>query len=166
MNNATPDAATLDKLRTFVEDEAALLDERRYDEWRELYAEDGVYWAPSQPGQQDWNNTVSLYFDDRHTMKTRIERLKHSMIHCQEPPSACVRVLSGLRVMSHAADSGDYRVRSKFIMLEDRRGAERRTFGGNYIHTLRVRGDSFLIVQKRVELTNCEASFPMLTQPF
>jgi len=166
MSNATLDSTTLHKLRTFVEDEAALLDERRYDEWQELYADDGVYWAPSQRDQQDWTNTVSLYFDDKHTMKTRIERLKHSMIHCQEPASACVRVLSGLRLVSYSTDSSEYKVRSKFIMLEDRRGAERRTFGGNYIHTLRVHGDSFVIVQKRVELTNCDASFPMLTQPF
>jgi len=156
----------VESIRTFIEDEATLLDQRRYDDWFQLFAEDGCYWAPAQHGQSDWSSHVSLFFDDKHTMKTRIQRLKHDMIHCQEPPSVCVRVLSGSRIEAVSPDATEYRVRSKFIMLEDRRGAERRFFGGNYVHTLRQTDDSWLIVQKRVELTNCDAIFPMLTQPF
>jgi benzoate/toluate 1,2-dioxygenase beta subunit len=57
-------------------------------------------------------------------------------------------------------------VRSKFLMLEDRPGAERRFFGGRLTHTLRHTGEGLRIVLKKVELTNCDQAFPMLTQPF
>lgn len=159
-------AFTLDELRDFIENEADLLDEQRFDDWAALYAEDAVYWAPASREQTSWLNHVSLFYDDKHTIKIRIQRLKHPMIHCQEPKSACVRVLSNFKVEWASDDGDEYRVRSKFIMLEDRPGADRRWFGGRYIHTLRRSGDGLQIVLKKVELTNCDQTFPMLTQPF
>jgi benzoate/toluate 1,2-dioxygenase beta subunit len=159
-------ALDIDDLRTFIEHEAELLDAQRFDEWLALYADDAIYWAPAKRGQESWLDHVSLFFDDKTTMRTRVQRLRHAMIHCQAPRSACVRVLSSFRPAAGAADDGLYRVQSKFIMLEDRPGAARRVFGGRYLHTLRARSDGLEIVQKRVDLTNCDQSFPMLTQPF
>lgn len=86
------------------------------------------------------------------------------MIHCQDPPSTTVRVLSNFGM--EAAGGDHVRVRSKFIMLEDRPGADRRVYGGRYLHTLRLDGAHLKIVQKCVRLTNCDQSFPQLTQPF
>jgi benzoate/toluate 1,2-dioxygenase beta subunit len=157
---------TLDDLRSFIEDEADLLDEQRFDDWASLYAEDAIYWAPAARGQQSGLTHVSLFYDDKHTMKTRIRRLNHPMIHCQDPKSSCVRVLSNFKVEWASDDGNEYRVRSKFIMIEDRPGADRRFYGGRYIHTLRREADSLQIVLKKVEITNCDQSFPMLTQPF
>jgi 3-phenylpropionate/cinnamic acid dioxygenase small subunit len=154
------------KLREFIEHEADLLDEQRFDEWYELYTDDAVYWVPAAHGQESWLNHVSLFYDEKHTIKTRIDRLKHPMMHCQDPKSNCVRVVSNVKLDSVSEDGNEYRVRSKFIMLEDRPGAERRFFGGRYLHTLRRQGDALKIVQKRVDLTNCDQSFPTLTQPF
>ncbi|MDB5726838.1 MAG: phenoxybenzoate dioxygenase [Noviherbaspirillum sp.] len=159
-------ALNLDQLREFIENEADLLDEQRYDDWYAQYADDGVYWVPALHGQESWTNHVSLYYDEKHMMKTRVQRLKHPMLHCQEPGSRCVRVLSNFRLEWAADDGSEYRVRSKFIMLEDRAGADRRFFGGRYVHTLRRGLDDLKIVLKRVELTNCDQSFPLLTQPF
>ncbi len=36
---------------TFLIQEARLLDERRFREWMELFAEDGTYWVPAVPDQ-------------------------------------------------------------------------------------------------------------------
>jgi 3-phenylpropionate/cinnamic acid dioxygenase small subunit len=157
---------SLEQLRAFIENEADLLDEQRFDAWYEQFADDGVYWAPAVHGQDSWLTHVSLFYDEKHTMKTRIQRLKHPMVHCQEPLSHCVRILSSFKFDWIAGDGNEYRVRSKFIMLEDRPGEDRRFFGGRYMHTLRRDGDDLKIVLKRVELTNCDQSFPLLTQPF
>ncbi|RZS86394.1 aromatic-ring-hydroxylating dioxygenase subunit beta [Pigmentiphaga kullae] len=157
-------APSLDTLRDFVEHEADLLDSRRFDDWLDLYSDDAVYWVPAAQDQADWISHVSLYYDEKHTMKTRVARLKHPMIHCQDPPSTTVRVLSNFGL--EAADGDRFRVRSKFIMLEDRPGADRRVYGGRYLHTLRLDGAHLKIVQKCVRLTNCDQSFPQLTQPF
>lgn len=42
----------------------------------------------------------------------------------------------------------------------------RQLFGGRYTHVLRGKGERLEIVLKRVEVTNCDQSFPALTQPF
>ena len=153
-------------LRDFIEHEAALLDERRFQDWYELFADDGVYWAPAVHGQESGFTHVSLFFDDKHTLKTRITRLLHPQIHCQEPASHCVRVVSSVRLEAPPAD-GEYLVGSRLVMVEDRTGAPQRVFGARCQHRLReVAAGELRIVHKRVELTNCEQSFPMLTQPF
>lgn len=159
-------ALSLEALRDFIEHEAELLDEQRFDDWAALYADDAVYWAPAARDQASWLNHVSLLYDDKHTIKIRVQRLNHPMIHCQDPRSTCVRVLSSFKLDWASDDGTQYRVRSKFIMLEDRPGADRRFFGGRLTHTLRRNGDDLEIVLKKVELTNCDQAFPMLTQPF
>ena len=156
---------SLDALRRFIEHEADLLDERRFDEWCELYTEDAAYWVPANPGQESWLDHVSLFYDDKATMRTRVQRLQHPRIHCQSPPSHCVRVVSGVKLEEVTA-AGAWLVRSKFVMLEDRPGAPQRVFGGRYSHTIVQEGDRLRIRLKRVDLTNCDQSFPMLTQPF
>ena len=166
IKSAPRSALTLEDLRTFIEDEAELLDGQRFDDWLALYAEDAAYWAPAQHGQESWLTHVSLYYDEKTTMSTRVKRLGHPMIHCQDPKSQCVRVLSNFRIEHVSSDGNEYRVRSKFLMLEDRIGAERRFYGGRYTHTLRRTDEGLQIVLKKVEITNCDHSFPMLTQPF
>jgi 3-phenylpropionate/cinnamic acid dioxygenase small subunit len=60
----------------FVIREARLLDEKRFDEWYELFAEDGHYWVPASPNQPDPLNHNSLAYEDKLLLKLRIERLK------------------------------------------------------------------------------------------
>src|SRR5258708_22181311 len=100
-----------EELRSFIEAEADLLDEQSFEEWCNLYAEDAVYWVPAQRGQESWTTHVSLYYDDKHTMKTRVQRLNHSMTHCQEPESQCVRVVSGVRLQGVSDDGSLFLVR-------------------------------------------------------
>jgi 3-phenylpropionate/cinnamic acid dioxygenase small subunit len=161
-----PTYARFEELRSLIETEADLLDEQLFDQWCDLYADDAVYWVPAQRGQASWTTHVSLYYDDKHTMKTRVQRLGHSMTHCQEPESQCVRVVSNIRLEGMSDDGALLMVRSKFVMLEDRPGKPQRVYGGRYVHTLRAHGDGFQIVQKRVDLTSCDQSFPSLSQPF
>jgi benzoate/toluate 1,2-dioxygenase beta subunit len=163
---ATRGQIGLDALRAFIEHESDLLDEGRFEEWYELFADDGIYWVPAAHGQESGLNHVSLFYDEKHTIRTRVTRLMHPMIHCQEPASHCVRMLSSTKLLGLSADRNEYIVASKFMMIEDRVGSPRRLAGGRVTHTLRVDGESFRIVQKRVDLTNCDQSFPMLTQPF
>jgi benzoate/toluate 1,2-dioxygenase beta subunit len=90
----------------------------------------------------------------------------HPMIHCQEPQSHCVRVLSAIRLIDSSDDGTLYTLQSRFMMIEDRVGSPRRLAGGRLTHVLRLQGERLRIVQKRVDLTNCDQSFPMLSQPF
>jgi 3-phenylpropionate/cinnamic acid dioxygenase small subunit len=156
----------LPDLQEFVEREVELLDSQRFEEWLALFAEDGLYWLPAKPGQESALNHVSLFYDDKPTLKLRVQRLRHPAIHSQVPRSRTVRLVSNFRLETHPAEPSLYRVGSKFIMLEDRPGSARRLFGGRYTHLLRRTSDGLEIVLKQVDLTNCDQSFPSMTQPF
>ena len=46
-------AATAEELEQFVYHEASLIDEKRFDEWYELFTDDARYWMPLARGQPD-----------------------------------------------------------------------------------------------------------------
>ncbi len=159
-------ASQLAELQEFIELEANLLDEQRFDEWLELFADDGYYWVPARAGQESPLTHVSLFYDDKPTLKIRVERLKHPQLHSQTPRSKTVRLVSNVKLAPPDNGSPEHCVTSKFVMLEDRAGAERRLFGGRYTHRLRATPGGLKIVSKRVDLTNCDQFFSSLTQPF
>jgi len=153
-------------LRQFVEYEVDLLDQRKFQEWFDLFDEDGLYWVPIDPEQKDGRDFVSLFYDDKATLQTRVSRLTHPLIHCQDPPSRCIRVVSNFAFEREGPDPLQYEVRSKFVMVEDRLGRERGIYAGRYFHRLRSTPEGIRIVLKRVDLTGSENSFPTLSQPF
>ena len=67
------------QLADFLAHEARLLDERRFQEWMQLFADDGTYWVPSVPDQQSPFDQASLFYDDRALMRTRDDTLKMSI---------------------------------------------------------------------------------------
>ena len=77
----------------FVYREARLLDEKRFDEWYELFTEDGFYWVPLAHDQVDPLDHTSLAYEDRLLLKLRIERLKSPRAFSQQPPSRCHHLL-------------------------------------------------------------------------
>lgn len=156
---------SLAEIEAFIQHEVWLLDERRFEEWMELFAEEGFYWVPTEPGQKDPLNTASLFYDDRKAMKARFIRLKHPRIHVQSPPSRTRHLVSGVR-LDTAPVPGECLAWSSFIMLEYRPGYEQRLYGGQFQHRLRRVDGRLSIVMKRAELINCDASFNAMAIPF
>lgn len=154
----------LRRIETFLIHEARLLDERRFDEWLSLFADDGWYWVPIEPDQDNPHDTVSLIYDDRRLLETRVRRLANPAAHAQRPPSRTSRLIGNVTVEEEPAD-GELIVRSKFQMLEYRRDAQR-VFGGTCFHGLRRTGAGFVIRWKRVDLINCDAVLDGLSVPF
>jgi len=148
----------------FIFHEARLLDARNFRNWMALFADDGTYWVPSVPGQQSPFDQASLFYDDRDLMKTRVERLEHPRIHVQTPPSRTAHLIGNIVVEEEDAANGELVVGSTVIMAEYRDDAQR-VFAGRQRHRLRRHGDTFLIVQKRVDLINCDAAFEAMAVP-
>jgi 3-phenylpropionate/cinnamic acid dioxygenase small subunit len=148
----------------FLFAEARLLDERRFRDWMALFAEDGSYWVPAVADQESPFNQVSLFYDDRDLMKTRVDRLEHPRIHVQTPPSRTAHLIGNV-ILDQADDAkGEYAVSSTVIMVEYREDNQR-IFAGRQIHTLRRTADGFRIVQKRVNLVNCDSAFEAMAVP-
>jgi len=143
--------------------EARLLDEARFDDWLALFTPDAWYWVPAEPGQQSPRDTISLMYDDRRLLETRVRRLSSPRIYSQEPRSRTSRIVANVTVEDNG--SNDCTVRSKFQLLEYRRETQR-IFGGTYLHGL-IRGSHGIqIAWKRVDLVNCDAPHEGLVIPF
>jgi 3-phenylpropionate/cinnamic acid dioxygenase small subunit len=152
------------RLEEFLIHEARLLDERRFREWMALFADDGTYWVPAAPDQQSPFEQASLFYDDRDLMRTRVERLEHPRIHVQTPPSRTAHLVGNLTIEASGAADGEIVVGSTVIMVEYRDEAQR-VFAGRQHHRLRRDGASFRIVQKRVDLINCDSAFEAMAVP-
>ena len=148
----------------FLFHEAALLDARRFRDWMALFADDGTYWVPAVPDQDSPFNQASLFYDDRELMKTRVDRLEHPRIHVQTPPSRTAHLIGNMIVEEADEAKGEYLVGSTVIMVEYR-DENQRVFAGRQRHRLRREGGSFRIVQKRVDLINCDSAFEAMAVP-
>ena len=82
-----PGIADVRPYETFLIHEARLLDEGFFDDWLALFTEDARYWVPIQANQTDPFETVSLMYDDRRLLETRVRRLSDPRIYSQEPRS-------------------------------------------------------------------------------
>jgi 3-phenylpropionate/cinnamic acid dioxygenase small subunit len=157
-----PAAADIER---FLILEARLLDEARYEEWLGLFTADARYWVPSQPGQQSPVDTVSLMYDDRRLLETRVRRLASTQPHAQTPPSRTSRIVANPTVEETAADGRSHSVRSKLLMVEFRLDSQR-LFAGTCLHRLVRVEDGFRIALKRVDLINSDGLLEGLVVPF
>jgi 3-phenylpropionate/cinnamic acid dioxygenase small subunit len=148
----------------FIIHEASLLDARRFRDWMGLFADDGTYWVPAVPDQKSPFDQASLFYDDRDLMKTRIDRLEHPRIHIQTPPSRTAHLVGNVAIEDSDAANNEYVIGSTVIMVEYRDDVQR-MFAGRQRHRLRRNGDSFRIVQKRVDLINCDSAFDAMAVP-
>jgi benzoate/toluate 1,2-dioxygenase beta subunit len=148
----------LAEAEAFLLHEARLLDEARWDDWLALFTDEATYWVPSQPDQASPHDTVSLIYDDRRLLETRVRRLQNPNIHAQTPPSRASRIVANVTIEA----DGD--VRSKLVMVEYRRNNQR-LFAATCRHRLVPRGGGLRIAQKRVDLVNCDAELEGLVLP-
>ncbi len=153
-----------DEIVSFLIAEARLLDERRWDDWLALFADDGWYWVPIEEGQANPRETVSLIYDDRRLLETRVRRLARADLHAQTPASRTSRIVANPTV--EREDAEGVVVRAKFEMVEARRDT-RRLFAGTVWHGLARDGSGgFTIRWKKVELVDCDAVHDGISVPF
>src|SRR5262245_35096359 len=160
---ASATSTGLAKYEAFLVHEAQLLDDGDVDAWLALFTADARYWVPSQPGQQSPFDTVSLIYDDRRLLETRVRRLADPRIYSQEPRSRTSRIITNVSIED--GDNNACTVRSKLLLVEYRRGAQR-LFAGTALHRLVQADGLILIASKRVDLLNCDAPLDGIVVPF
>lgn len=99
-------------------DEAARLDDRRLDEWLELFTDDARYWLPM--GVEDPAREPSLIYDDRARMEERVFRLMDTSAYAQMPPSRTQHDISNVRILT--TDQDLVRVACHLVVHEVRIG--------------------------------------------
>ncbi len=149
----------------FLYREARLLDERRFEAWRDLFAPDGVYWVPARAGQTDPLHEVSIFYDDAAMMAARVRRLAHPRMHAEIPESRAVRSVSNIELASPGA-AGLVEARSVLLMTEFRAGAQTAYHARVTWRLVPADGGDFRIRLKRVDLVNAEGMHHGMTVPF
>ncbi|MBK18674.1 MAG: hypothetical protein CMM52_07540 [Rhodospirillaceae bacterium] len=155
----------LSEIEQFLYREARLLDERRWEDWINLFADDGYYWVPAYPDQEDPYKNVSIFFDDKELMTTRLNRLNHPDIHAQKPASRTLHVVSNIEISNEHDVEGEILVYSTLQMMEFRLDKQT-SYGGRAQHLLREKDGGFELAWKRVDLINCDGVFEPLAIPF
>jgi len=149
----------LRNIEQFLYQEASLLDRNDLDEWINLYTDDGTYWMPVTPEQEDPINHISLFYDDRTIMEIRRRNMKHPRAASKELPIRCSHIIGNVQVLDEGSEKGqgDITVSSNFqcvIYAAD----EQTLFAGTYTHLLATAESSFKIRSKRVDIINCDAA--------
>jgi 3-phenylpropionate/cinnamic acid dioxygenase small subunit len=144
------------EVERFIFDEAALVDQCRWQEWLEMYTEDMVYWAPSWVNERemttDPEGEVSIiYMNSRKELEHRIWRFTSGESPASYPLPRTNHIISNVRILEDRRDSV---VVASNWLTQCYRNKEQFLYGGFYEHTL-IRSDSGLkISQKKVVLLN------------
>ena len=149
------------ELAKFIYKEARLLDEKRFDEWYELFTEDAHYWVPLVPNQTDPLAHNSLAYEDKLLLKLRIERLKQPTAYSQKPASRCLHVLQAPELEKADEARGEFLLRTPFMYTETKADDSQR-YAATAWHTLVQSSQGLKIRLKRVNILNADAALPSI----
>ena len=149
------------ELARFVRLEARLIDERRFEEWYELFTEDAHYWVPAVHGQKSPLTENSLAYEDKLLLRLRLERMKSPLAYSQKPASRCLHVLQESDIEKRDDQKGEFLLRTPFIYTETRVDDSQR-YAALAWHTLVEREGKLKIKLKRVDILNCDAALPSI----
>jgi 3-phenylpropionate/cinnamic acid dioxygenase small subunit len=162
-----PDVDVLREVEQFIYREARLADEHDYDGWEALWTDDAVYWLPARTvgGEDpDPQRQMSIIFDNRNRIRTRIKQLKTGKRHAQAPQSSLRRLVSNVELIdADPAHPEDVVVGANFLVAESR---ERGTtlWAGRYEYRLRRTEEGLKMAAKKVMLVDNDR--PLYTLAF
>ncbi|HTT80027.1 MAG TPA: aromatic-ring-hydroxylating dioxygenase subunit beta [Stellaceae bacterium] len=109
-------------LMQFYIREAWLLDERRFTEWLELFADDVLYFMPRRKNvlRRDLHREVTplgdlaILEEDKRYLEMRVARLDSGMAWAEEPPSRTRHLVGNLEATP--LETGEVKARTAFLV--------------------------------------------------
>ena len=144
------------RVEQFLYREVRLLSERRYEEWLDLFTDDARYWMPAREtidGQPDalWDEGEMAFFDDdKEFLAARIERLRSSLAHAEQPPSRLRYFVTNVEI--DALEGGDIDVRCNLLVYQSRLERTEVSYVGRREDRLRQAGSSWRIASRKIIL--------------
>ncbi|NVK20499.1 MAG: hypothetical protein HWE30_17530 [Methylocystaceae bacterium] len=145
--------AELINLVSFINLEADMLDFHEYDQWLDLWDEDGYYIVPIDGTTEDYANTLNFAYDDAAMRRLRVQRLVSGEAVSTETTAKTIRNPSRFRVLSTEGDVTT--IRCAQIINENRHG-NLRYYPADVTYKLRRDGDSYRILEKVIRLQNAD----------
>lgn len=139
------------RVSEFIHTENDLLDFTEYQNWLDLWTEDGLYIVPVDIEQTDYVNHLNYAYDDAEMRRMRVARLSGGESISVETSGGTIRFVSRIRLLSTEEDL--LRVRCAMYLTENRRGTIK-SYTANVEYHLVPHDDSFLMQSKVVKLIN------------
>jgi len=140
----------------FIWNEADLLDRRAYDEWLDLWTDDGLYIIPIETDVKDYASVLNYVYDDTEMRRMRVARLTSSQSMSASNSAQTVRTVS--RFVKTNGEPGSITLRAAQHLAEYHR-AHHRMMPATLDVELRREGDSIKMVRKIVTLASREEGF-------
>lgn len=142
------------RVEQFLFREARLLDERRFAEWEELWDDEGIYWVPANGDDTDPDRDVSLIYDNRARLHSRVERYAGGKAFSQHPPPRTAHIVANVAI-DPAGDQRDHqRVVHSTVQVAESRPGFRVNWVGRTTHHLVERDGELRIIYKKVLLVD------------
>ena len=162
MTTGTPDLTRL-LLKQEVEDflfrEAELLDERRYEEWLELFTEDARYFMPMRrnvPADElDREFTregldVNWFDEGKDTLTRRVKQIRTGVHWAEQPPSRICHMVSNVQILKSSPTEAA--VKSRFLLYRNRVETETDFLVGKREDLLRRVNGDWRIARRKIIL--------------
>lgn len=151
------------EVEQFLFREARYADESDYDSWEALWTDDALYWVPAN-GDIDPNVEMSVIFDNRSRISTRLKQARTGRRYAAAPVSNLRRLLSNIEFLDGRAnpDGGvDLEVGANFVVVESRARGNH-LWGGRVTYRLRKTKDGLKLAYKKVVLVDNDKPIPTL----
>jgi 3-phenylpropionate/cinnamic acid dioxygenase small subunit len=150
---------TRDEVEAFLYHEAELLDERRYEEWLELFTEDAHYWmpmrrnVPADEPEREFTRAgadVNWFDEGKDTLTRRVKQIRTGVHWAEQPPSRTCHMVSNVQILEARAD--EVAVKSRFLLYRNRVETETDFLVGKREDLLRREGGALRITRRKIIL--------------
>ena len=144
------------RVEQFLYREVRLLSELRLEEWLDLFTDDVRYWMPAretvdgQPDAVSADGEMAYFDDDKAFLAARIERLRSSLAHAEQPPSRMRYFISNVEIREVNDDGLD--VRCNLLVYQSRLERTEVMYVGRREDRLRRHGQHWRIARRKVIL--------------
>jgi len=152
------------EIEEFLYHEADLLDERRYEEWLALVAEDVRYWMPMRRnvkvGEAEREFTragqdINWFDEGKETLTRRVKQILTGMHWAEEPVSRISHMVSNVRLLEvnpAMTEPKEVATRCRFLIYRNRVETETDILVGKREDLLRRAGGGWQIARRKIIL--------------
>ncbi len=138
-----------EELEQFVYQENNLLDDRRFEEWLGLLADDIVYWVPNAMEDGAPGEIGVIVYENLTGLKARVARTLHQLNPAQKPPPRTRHFVTNIVV---SGDGNGAAHLSSNLLLYVSRDQQLFQYPGKSEYRLRKIGGGWRISQKKIHL--------------
>ena len=153
------------EIAEFLYAEAELLDERNYDEWLALLADDIRYWMPMRRNVKFADETgreftreheeISWFDEGKETLTRRVRQIQTGIHWAEEPQSRISHLVSNVRLAEatpDAATAQEVVAHCRFLIYRNRVETETDFLVGKREDRVRRAGDGWQIARRKIIL--------------